>query len=95
MTFLCQILFSNFKKAFVGEVEINPPTHFGFSGWCVAGILCLGAISGKGAAGFPAAAMAHRVTVRQKEAPGRVMDQTVSPKAGQRVILLFTESVNR
>lgn len=25
VTFLCQIFFSNFKKAFVGEVEINPP----------------------------------------------------------------------
>lgn len=65
----------------------------------MAGVLlascCFGAISGEGAARFPAAAMAHRGTVRKEEAPGRVMDQTVSPKAGQRVSLLFTKSVNR
>lgn len=64
----------------------------------MAGVLlasCSGAISGKGAARFPAAATAHRGTVGKEEAPGRVMDQTVSPKAGQRVSLLFTKSVNR
>lgn len=92
---MCGILFSNFKKASVGELEINP-SHAKDS---VAGVLlascCFGAISGKGAARFIAAAVAHRVTVRKEEAPSRVLDQTVSPKAGQNVSLLFTKSLNR